>query len=142
MSSGLDDTTCLGEVRGVNLWRACSPTGCLMSSLCIATMFPEKQHTSPAAEAEAAPQLTSFPVLGRALSLLTSQVLWASRNHSLGLGVCFAAEGMGRRPMTELATSQGQQPAPSTSPSGYELCPISSGLGPGEGNLLTVPLTG
>lgn len=70
------------------------------------------------------------------------QVLWAPRKHFPGLGVSSVAEGTGRRPVRELATIQGQQPAPLTSLSGYRLCPISSGLGPGEGNLLTVPLTG
>lgn len=70
------------------------------------------------------------------------QVLWAPRKHFPELRVSSAAEGTGRRPVRELATIQAQQPAPLTSSSGYRLCPISSGLGPGERNLLTVPLTG
>lgn len=70
------------------------------------------------------------------------QVLWAPRKHFPELRVSSSAEGTGRRPVRELATIQPQQPAPLTSPSGYRLCPISSGLGPGERNLLTVPLTG
>lgn len=69
------------------------------------------------------------------------QVVWAPRNHSLGLRVSSAAEGTGRKPMTELAIIQGQQATLSTSPSGYQLCPFP-GLGPGKGNLLTVPLIG
>ena len=73
VSSGLDDTACLREGHGLKLWRTRSPIGNLMSSLYIATMFPEKQqHTSLAAEADTALRPSSFPVLGRALSLLTA----------------------------------------------------------------------
>lgn len=55
VSSGLDDTARLREGHGLKLWRTHSPTGNLMSSLYIATVFPEKQqHTSLAAEADTA----------------------------------------------------------------------------------------
>lgn len=75
VSSGLDDTACLRDRHGLDLQRTHSSVGNLMSSLYIATMFPEKQqqqHTSLTAEADTVLQLSSLPALGRALSLLTA----------------------------------------------------------------------
>lgn len=57
----------------------------LMSSLYIATVFPEKQqHTSLAAEADTALQLSSPPALGRTVSLLTAAGVVGSQKSPSG----------------------------------------------------------
>lgn len=85
ISSSLDDTTGLREGQGPELQRTHSFAGNLMSSLYIATVFPEEQqHTSLAAEADPALQLSSFPAFGTALSLLTAAGVVGSQKSCSG----------------------------------------------------------
>lgn len=110
-------------------WRTHSPNGNLLSSVYTATVFPEKrqQHTSlAAAEVDAALQLLSFPPLGRAASLLTEKGVEDSQKSLSRAQDLLCSREHRMEAKTELAIIQGQQHAPLTPPSGYQLCPISS----------------
>lgn len=111
-------------------------TSCLVSTL--APCFP--RHTSPAAEAGAAPV---FPCIReRPLSLLTVTGAVGSQKSLFRAWGLFCSREHRKEASERTGNHSRTADCSSTSPSGYRLCPISSGLGPGEGNLLTVPLTG
>lgn len=82
------------------------------------------------------------PAWGRPLSLLAVTGAVGSQKSLFRARGLFCSTGH-RKEATETTGNHSRTAAcSSTSPSGYRLCPILSGLGPGERSLLTVPLTG